>query len=136
VKKRSDFEGVELDWFAVDPEGFVALLSSAGAGPIPDAVFERFDEQRRIEEFLGILIGMGTLENFLRAQKLLSGAGVFTYDWKLWDGPYCRFNMPSKPKNLDELGLPLELRTALILVPERFAASAELRLQSIEGLQN
>lgn len=63
MKKRSDFQGLEFDWFAVDSDGFVALMSSAGHGPIPDAVFERFDGQRHIEEFLGRLIGSRTADD-------------------------------------------------------------------------
>jgi hypothetical protein len=43
MKKRSDFEGLEFDWFAVDSDRFVALMSSAGSGSIPDLVFERYE---------------------------------------------------------------------------------------------
>jgi hypothetical protein len=127
MKKRSDFQGLEFDWFAVDSEGFIALMSSAGYGPIPDAVFERFDGQQRIEEFLSRLIGSQTSDDLLRIQQLLSTVGVFTYDWKHSDGPYQRFAAPPRPKRIVELGVPEDLRDAFVTIPERFFATAELR---------
>ncbi len=131
MKKRSDFQGLEFDWFAVDADGFVALMSSAGYGPIPDGVFERFDGQRRIEEFLSGLIGSRTSDDLLRIQQSLSTAGVFTYDLKHWDGPYQRFAAPSQPRRFDELGIPADLRDAFVTVPECFCASAELRPETL-----
>ncbi len=127
MKNRSDYQGLEFDWFAVDSDGFIALMSSAGFGPIPDGVFERFDGQRNIEEFLSRLIGSRTSDDLLRIQQSLSLAGVFTYDWKHWDGPYLRFAVPPQPKRFDELGITADLKDAFVSVPERFCASAALR---------
>ena len=127
MKKRSDFMGTELDWFARDSDGFVALMSSAGYGPIPDSVFERFDQQRRIEEFLAGLAGQRLMADWDQMLLSLSASGVFVYDWKHWDGPYRRQGVPSVPQHIEQLGIPPELRDALVVVPERFSASAELR---------
>lgn len=127
MKNRSDYQGLEFDWFAVDSDGFIALMSSAGFGPIPDGVFERFDGQRNIEEILSRLIGSRTSDDLLRIQQSLSLAGVFTYDWKHWDGPYLRFAVPPQPKRFDELGITADLKDAFVSVPERFCASAALR---------
>jgi hypothetical protein len=127
MKKRSDFVGTELDWFAVDSDGFVALMSSAGYGPIPDCVFERFDDQRRIEQFLALLVGERLMADWKRMILSLSASGVFVYDWQHWDGPYRRQGVPSAPQRLDELDIPAELRASFAVVPERFSASATLR---------
>ncbi|MGV3755076.1 MAG: hypothetical protein ACO1QS_06815 [Verrucomicrobiota bacterium] len=127
MKKRSDYQGLEFDWFAVDSDGFIALMSSAGFGPIPDGVFERFDGQQNIEDFLSRHIGSRTSDDLLRIQRSLALAGVFTYDWKHWDGPYLRFAVPPQPKRFDELGITADLKDAFVSVPERFCASAELR---------
>ena len=127
MKQRSDFIGTELDWFAVDADGFVALLSSAGFGPIPDCVFERFEEQRRIEEFLARLAGQGLMADWKRMILALVATGVFVYDWQHWGGPYCRQGAPSVPRRWDELGIPDELRPSFAILPQCFAASRTLR---------
>ena len=127
MKTRSDFEGVELDWFAVDAGGFVALMSSAGFGPIPDVVFERFEGQRRIEESFGGIIGTSPSADLCLVQQLLSLAGVFVFDWKHWDGPYQRIAVPPQPRRVDDFGFSQELREAFVAVPGCFSTSVELR---------
>ncbi len=127
MNSRSDYLGVEFNWFAVDPDGFIAMLSSAGYGPIPDGVFERFDGQEGIEEFLRRLIGPRMDDDLRRAERLLASVGVFAYDWKHWEGPYQRSAVPKEPKRLAELGIPEALRGAFLAYPERFSASEELR---------
>jgi len=128
MKKRSDFYGVEFDWFASDADGFIALMSSAGYGPIPDSVFERLEEQARIEARLSSLIGSRMMtDDWDRMVWQLSASGVFVYDWKHWDGPYQRLGIPPYPQRFDDLGFSPELRDALVVVPERFCTSVELR---------
>ena len=127
MKKRLDFFGKEFDWFAADSDGFIALMSSAGYGPIPDQVFERFDEQHGIDEFLSSLIGQSVRDDWDRMILSLSASGIFVYDWKHWDGPYLRLGVPQVPQPIDELGVPPELRDAFAVVAERFSVSAELR---------
>lgn len=131
MKKRSDFIGTELDWFARDSEGFVALMSSAGYGPIPDCVFEQFDQQRQIEEFLAGLAGQRRMAEWDQMVHSLPISCVFVYDWKLWDGPYRRRGLPSVPRQLERLGFPPGLRDALPFLPVRFSASAELRSEQL-----
>jgi hypothetical protein len=36
---RSEVSGLEFDWFCVDQAGQLGVFSSAGSGPIPEAVF-------------------------------------------------------------------------------------------------
>lgn len=127
MNRRSDFLGVEFDWFAVDPDGFIAMLCSAGYGPIPDGVFERLDGQKAIGDFLRRLIGLRMDDDLLRSERLLASVGVFAYDWKHWEGPYQRSAVPKEPKRMAEVGIPEALRGAFQAYPERFSASAELR---------
>jgi len=119
--------GTELDWFAVDSDDFLALMSSAGYGPIPDCVFERFDEQRCIGEFLAGLVGHRLMDDWDGTVLSLSRSGVFVYDWKHWDGPYLRQGTPAIPQQIGQLGIPPKLREALAVVPERFSESGKLR---------
>jgi hypothetical protein len=126
MNTRSDFLGVEFDWFAEDPDGFLAVLSSAGYGPIPDGVFERLDGQQGIEEFLRSVVGPRLGDDLLRAHRSLASVGLFAYDWKHWDGPYQRSAIPKQPKRLSELGIPEALREAFLAYPERFSTSEEL----------
>jgi len=127
MKKRSEFIGTELDWFAAGSDGFIALMSSAGYGPIPDRVFERFDAQRRIEEFLSSLIGQLLKNDWDRMILSLPASGIFVYDWKHWNGPYLRLGTPQVPHRMEELCVPPELRDGFAVVPEWFSASADLR---------
>jgi len=38
-----DIRGLEYDWLAVDAEGFVGLLSTAGGGYVPEAFLRSID---------------------------------------------------------------------------------------------
>jgi hypothetical protein len=129
MKKRADFLGLEFDWFAIDSDGFIALISSAGYGPIPDLVFERFDEQRCIETYLSSLIGLGLSSDLLRVARTLSTAGVFSYDWEHWDGPYRRLGVPTRPIRFDKLGFSPELRIGFVELQDHFSTAIELRLE-------
>ena len=112
--KRSDFLGVELDWFAVDSVGAVALMSSAGHGSIPDFVFVHFDAQQTIAQRFAALTGLPEGGDLIRFARALSSVGVFAYDWRHWDGPYCRMEVPSNPAHLDTLGFDAPLRDAFV----------------------
>ena len=131
MKKRSEFYGVEFDWFATDSHGFVALMSSAGYGQIPDSVFERLQEQEHIGAHLSQLIGYSTSGDLIRAKRLLSKVGVFTYDWKHWKGPYRRLGFPLLPRRIDTFGFAPELREAFVSLPKQFWFSWRLRPENL-----
>ena len=116
--KRSDFLGVELDWFAVNSVGSVALMSSAGHGSVPDFVFDHFEAQQLIAQRLAALTGVSQGGDLIRSSRALSTIGVLTYNWRHWDGPYRRTEVPSQPAHLDTLGFRASLRDAFVRFPE------------------
>src|SRR5262245_38778142 len=75
--KRSDYLGMELDWFAVDSVGSVALMSSAGHGSIPDFVFDHFDAQQTIAQRFAALTGLPEGGDLIRFARALAAIGVF-----------------------------------------------------------
>jgi hypothetical protein len=126
MKKRSDFEGIELDWVAVDSDGFVALISSAGSGPVPDDVFERYEGQSQVVDVLEKLAGLtGSMDWLLHVDRL-SAAGVFAYDCKDCSPPYRRLATPSEPKTIEDFGFGQNLRDSFVALPVRFMDCAEL----------
>lgn len=114
--KRSDFAGLEFDWFARDADGFVALLSSAGWGPVPDAVFEHYEAQMSIERALCNLCGISELADIPRGFQALLHRGLFAYDWHKTYGPYRRFGVPTTPTLATDLALPPDVSRGLILL--------------------
>lgn len=128
MKKRSDFSGYEFDWFAIDADGYIALMSTGGFGAVPDFVFERFAEQREIEMFLSTLIetelsGDCNLEWIM---DLLHSAGIFSYDCGRANRPYHRYLVPEEPRRLEELDISVRLRDSFVPIPQRFTACKEL----------
>ena len=131
MNKRADFYGVEFDWFARDASGFVALMSSAGYGQIPDCVFEQFEQQRQIEERFNQLVGFSTSGDLIRVKSSLSKLGVFSYDWKHWRGPYRRLGFPLRPRRIDNLGFLPEMRDSFALLPKHFWLAWRLRPETL-----
>jgi hypothetical protein len=132
TSKRSDFVGLELDWFAVDSVGSVALMSSAGYGSIPDYVFTHFDAQQIIAQRLAALTGLPEGGDLVRIARALAAIGVFAYDWRHWDGPYWRMEDPSRPVHLDTLGFEAPLRDAFVRFPDlQFRTVAEFQPQTL-----
>jgi hypothetical protein len=130
--KRSDFLGVELDWFAVDSVGSVALMSSAGHGSVPDFVFDHFEAQQLIAQRLVALTGLPEGGDLIRFARALSTIGVFSYDWRHGGGPYRRMEAPSHLAHLDTLGFDASLRDAFVRFPElQFSALAEFQPQTL-----
>ena len=129
MKKRSDFYGVEFEWFATDPEGFVAVMCSAGYGSIPDLVFQQLEKQRCIEEQVTKLNGYSINAEWKSALLAFSAAGIFVYEWKHWKGPYQRLGVPQFPQRLDELGFLAELKDAFITIPKSFRKCGELQAE-------
>ena len=130
--KRSDFLGIELDWFAVDSAGSVALMSSAGHGPIPDFVFDHFDAQQIIAQRFAALTGLPEGGDLIRFARALSVIGIFVYDWRHWDGPYRRIEVPSHPAHWNTLDFDPPLRDAFVRFPElEFSTLAEFQPQTL-----
>jgi hypothetical protein len=130
------YEGREFDWFAVDGDGYVGHFATAGYGPVPTAVLDRFNELRELDGRVSGLPVVGAAVGHLpgRIDDWLAMAqrGLFSYDWQHWSGPYRRAATPSVPVRVTEL--PDELR-ALVRVVEwpgvRFAESQSIRPETL-----
>lgn len=131
MNTRADFIGAEFDWFATDAAGCVALMSSAGYGPIPDCVFQKFEQQRQIEAWLSQLIGFSTAGDLQRSKRALSKLGVYSYDWKHWKGPYRRLSFPLRPRRMAALEFPAELRDGFAKLPMHFWLAWQLRPETL-----
>ena len=96
---------VEFDWLAVDRCGHLAVVSTAGAGPIPAEVLKvgterELTDPQSVIEALPILgnaraegRGPGECTEWIEAGR----RGVFVYDWRLNGGPYERIIVPEAP---------------------------------------
>jgi hypothetical protein len=86
------FLGAELDWFAVDKLGSMALFATAGSGFVADSV----DEFRVMHETVANSIeypNWGSDQIWDDAAAL----GLYVFDWQMPNGPYLRAASPSKP---------------------------------------
>jgi hypothetical protein len=104
---RNDIAGMEFDWFAVDQDGNFALFATAGAGPVPDQVFDSLDRHGELAENITI-VGWGTNEVWYSFARL----GLFAYDWRDELKAYVRVAEPTRQlrltfaKRLRESSLP------------------------------
>ncbi len=135
MKTWFDFIGSELDWFATDSEGCVGLFSSAGWGPIPDFVFEHFNEQRAIEQELCGFVGKTPFDFAADGSNLLLtyfdallAHGVFCFDWEDTFGPYRRHSTPLKIAHVAHFDFSLELQSSFVPLPKcQFRLATELQ---------
>jgi hypothetical protein len=91
---RDDVFGLEFDWFAVDCDGHIGHFSSAGYGPIPQAVLDQADAQEQLLAYFQeqpkqtdaelMIAPAGTLDDWLAIAR----QGVFSYDYGVSYGPY------------------------------------------------
>lgn len=75
--------GEDFDWFAIDPEGAVALFATAGQGFVPPLVVEFHVMHETVAGGIEYP-NWGTDEIWNDAAKL----GLYVFDWALPDGPY------------------------------------------------
>ncbi|MEU4390714.1 hypothetical protein [Kribbella sp. NPDC023855] len=130
---RSDLWGREWDFLAVDSAGHVAVLSSAGYGPIPEPVLAAREVVERADDAIAALptITRAVPESPRREGNLsdwysLSERGLFAYDWRIWHGPYERIASPAEPLVVDSLPDPVQAAARLLQIPYLFAGVAEL----------
>jgi hypothetical protein len=132
---RSDLWGWEWDFVAVDSAGHVAVLSSAGYGPIPEPVLAARDDVERADDAIAALptITRAIPDNPEREGNFsdwysLSERGLFAYDWNLWHGPYERIASPAEPLDIDSLPEHVQAAARLLQLPYLFAGATELHL--------
>ncbi len=101
--------GIEFDWLAVDPSGALAVLTSAGYGPVPKAVREHVESVDAALELIntwpcvgGSISQPGDTGNHADWRDL-AARGFYAYDWKDSFGPYVRLAVPTTPLTVDNL---------------------------------
>ncbi|WP_433013573.1 hypothetical protein [Kribbella sp. CA-294648] len=132
---RSDLWGLEWDFLAVDSAGHVAVLSSAGYGPIPELVLAAREVVGRADDAIEALptFTQAVRDNPEREGNFsdwysLSERGLFAYDWNLWHGPYKRIASPAEPLNISSLPEQVQAAARLLQIPYLFAGATELHL--------
>jgi hypothetical protein len=108
--------GLEFDWLGVDPQGHVAVFTTAGYGAIPVEVNEHLAEVDAALERVGQLPVIGPAVNVERRSAdgdysdwcAYSAKGFYAYDWQVWHGPYQRLSSPAVPISIGQL--PAEIR--------------------------
>jgi hypothetical protein len=101
MSSHPDIDGREFDWFAVDRKGCVALLATAGSGPVPLLVRANYQEHDRVSEIIPC-INWGSD----KVWDSYAAMGLYVYDWNHRD-KYLRRRVPHAPI-LDELRKALE----------------------------
>ena len=101
-----NLSGIEFDWFAVDSEGNLALIATAGEGFFPNSVFGNRAAHELLSEALPAP-RTGTSEVW----KDYADLGLYVFDWALPGGPYERQVTPSGKINH-------ELQAKILAIPE------------------
>lgn len=114
----SDFESdfspyLDFAWYACDADGKVAILTSAGFGPVPHWVFRSRPEYELVRACMQELPERSKLSATGQLVESCWTAaerrGLFAYDWNAVQGqpmprrPYRRQAFPSEPVMLSEL---------------------------------
>ena len=86
MTQPSDLEMIDCAWLACDTFGRLAVLITAGSGPVPAAVFEGPVDIFDIEERLWALPYNGTVRLRLTPEEVpsfttLAERGLFVFDW-------------------------------------------------------
>lgn len=117
---REALRGLDVEWFAVDRRGCLAMLTS-GHGAIPKAVFESEERLDRLSEFFGARPGgseaklaerlsvVGGHESFLAEAR----RGLFSYSHSSYStlDPYELIALPLTPATVGVL--PAEIQAML-----------------------
>ena len=123
MTQLSDLEMIDCAWLACDTFGRLAVLITAGCGPVPAAVFEGPVDIFDIEERLCALPYNGTIRLRLSATDVpsftaLAERGLFVFDWSdihkvgaNQTNAYELMATPSAPRHLPDLADDLR-RTA------------------------
>lgn len=137
AQDRDDVAGREWDFLALDREGSVALITSAGYGPIPEAVLShRMSVEAVVAGMRAQLPVIG--ESLDRREQDRSGdysdwfeasrRGLYTYDWHVHDGPYEQVSAPSVVLRAGSLTPEIGYVAGLLRLPVLFADTAQLSL--------
>ncbi len=89
VVSINDIAGREFDWYAVDASGAMAVFATAGSGFVPPSVLADIESYDRISEAIDTPNWGSNL-----VWDDYANAGLFVFDWKLYQGPYARLRVP------------------------------------------
>jgi hypothetical protein len=97
LKLKGELEGQEFDWFALDSEDNIGLMSTAGSGFIPDCVLQNHKEHLDISSEIPTP-NVGSPDVW----KDYASLGIWVFDWGFWgaEGPYELVAKPSGNSNL------------------------------------
>jgi hypothetical protein len=96
--ESSSLAGTDFSWIATDRDGHVAWLVTFGSAVVPSWVETTAAAYDFVESALDAPFGHGD-EQWRRVAR----AGVFAYDWKVYEGPYTLIATPSSPVMVDDL---------------------------------
>lgn len=122
----------EFDWFAVDRDGHIGHFSSAGYGAIPLVVTEHVREYIELQDHFSEMKGTynavlvrrdGNRQHWLN----IAQQGVYSFDFKHWDGPYVLVAKPSAPVVIQNF--PPEMR--LVIERVRFEGVCFQEIEAI-----
>jgi hypothetical protein len=132
--------GIEFDWLGVDRQGYVAVFTTAGYGPVPVDVNQHLAEVDAALDRVGQLPVIGSAGNVVRRSAdgdysgwhACSAKGFYAYDWQVWNGPYQRLSSPTVPVSVSQLPVELQAvaRFAVFLV--NFADEPEITVEYAE----
>ena len=102
-----EYYRAEFDWLAVDEGGEMALLSSAGSGPVPGQALEDCDFLEGIVEYLLRLreTGAATARSGRPIPKEfweIARRGVYLFRWNDMKGDYELLVAPDQPLRSDD----------------------------------
>lgn len=135
---RELLRGHEFDFLCIDRDGAVAVLSSAGYGPVPLSSLSRHEVETYAIESLSSRSPIADVRMADRKHRGdlsfwvgLSARGVYCYDWQHWSGPYRLVCTPSIKLAASQVAQLLPSGEDLLELPCRFAETAEIDLQAI-----
>ena len=115
---RSEIEGYEFDWFAVDAEGRVGHFSTAGHGAVPKVVLEHISQTESLTEGLLDLPVIGQATGYLAGNITdwleMANRGVYSFDWQHSNGAYRLAATPSSELKVG--ALPEAMQASLRIV--------------------
>ncbi len=86
-----DFWGMEFDWFALDSAGNIGIFCFGGYGFIPEAVLAHHESHKLIAAAIPL-----PKAGSIQVWGDYANHGLFVFDWKTYEGPYCRMAEPTK----------------------------------------
>ena len=116
------FSNVEFDWLACDADGFVAVFSSAGFGPVPEelvAMVEAVDAALDRIKALPVRAESAPADP---DERRPAAYGLFAFDWTHARDRYEIEASPERPLRIDEIqDEEIRAMVSRVRVPVRFS---------------